>query len=175
MVPGVLTLLTTSVEVRTSNLVTITIYVCLPCIDCGLPITASGVTIRPFASTNIGSVITFQCEDGLIPQDVVAALCGMNGEWTPDPAQHRCSNTSLGTMLFLNRLLIYYEFLSAICGRPMAPENGQIGIYSSTIEGAQITFYCNNNAIEMSAICSMNGRWIPNPAGVDCAHLQGII
>ena len=35
-------------------------------------------------------VIAYQCEEGLVPEGRVEAMCGVDGRWSPDPAQHMC-------------------------------------------------------------------------------------
>ena len=75
--------------------------------DCGMPAFAPGVAIVSSSSTNIGAVLVFQCTDGLSPSELIKAECDANGEWSPDPANHTCSNTSSSTSV------------------PMAPMNGE--------------------------------------------------
>ena len=72
-----------------------------------MPALSPGVTIVSSSSTNIGAVLVFQCMDGLLPSELIQAACGANGKWSPDPANHTCSNTSLSTSV------------------PMAPMNGE--------------------------------------------------
>ena len=69
-----------------------------PFTDCGNPSPANGVSINPYTATTIGSAITFQCKDGLIPVEEVSASCGMDGEWHPDPSLHVCGNDSTGKL-----------------------------------------------------------------------------
>ena len=35
-------------------------------------------------------VIVYQCEEGLVPEGRVEAMCGDDGRWSPDPTQHMC-------------------------------------------------------------------------------------
>ena len=35
-------------------------------------------------------VIAYQCEEGLVPEGRVEAMCGADGKWSPDPTQHMC-------------------------------------------------------------------------------------
>ena len=62
-------------------------------IDCGPPIAGNGVVIEPFNDTRFDAVITFHCGGSIIP---VVAVCGDNGEWTPNPLPFICSNGTLG-------------------------------------------------------------------------------
>ena len=42
-------------------------------------------------------VIAYQCEEGLVPEGRVEAICGVDGRWSPDPTQHMCSDTMTTT------------------------------------------------------------------------------
>ena len=42
------------------------------------------------------AVIIFHCEEGLLPDTVIEAVCGSTGVWSPNPANHMCINESLG-------------------------------------------------------------------------------
>ena len=55
-----------------------------------------GVVIEPFNNTMFNAVIIFHCEEGLIPDTVIEAVCGSTGVWSPNPANHMCVNESLG-------------------------------------------------------------------------------
>ena len=65
--------------------------------DCGDPVPASNVVIEPYSSTLAGSNVTYQCMDGLVPSGEETAVCGNDGRWIPDPANHGCSNSPTGT------------------------------------------------------------------------------
>ena len=52
--------------------------------------------MEPFNSTMFNAVIIFHCEEGLIPDTVIEAVCGSTGVWSPNPANHMCANESLG-------------------------------------------------------------------------------
>ena len=54
------------------------------------------------------------------------------------------------------------------CGDPTSTANGFINVYSSTIEGAQVTFQCNTDSTVMTASCFSNGSWVPSPADLVC-------
>ena len=71
------------------------------------------------------------------------------------------------------------------CSPPSSPLNGYINPYTSTVEGAQVTFTCQNtsqNGIETppeelhSAICTTFGIWEPDPfefcSGINMAILS---
>ena len=43
-------------------------------------------------------VIVYQCEEGLVPEGRVEAMCGVDGRWSPDPTQLMCRiNINLNT------------------------------------------------------------------------------
>ena len=42
-------------------------------------------------------VIAYQCEEGLVPEGRVEAMCGVDGRWSPDPTQHMCRTTTTAT------------------------------------------------------------------------------
>ena len=66
----------------------------------------------------------------------------------------------------------YYNHTHAVdCGEPQAPVNGNINSYTSTIEGAQITFQCNSDPTNvMTSTCSSTGSWEPDPVMVFCSN-----
>ena len=62
-------------------------------LDCGAPFAASGVIIKPFNNTKFGALITFHCEENDLQ---MAAVCGSDGEWIPDPSSLNCPTTAPG-------------------------------------------------------------------------------
>ena len=61
----------------------------------GAPLSVSNnTTITVYNSTLLGSVLEFSCREGLLPSDVIAAVCSPDGMWTPDPNMHTCKSTS---------------------------------------------------------------------------------
>jgi hypothetical protein len=42
-----------------------------------------------------GSVITYHCEEGLMIEGEVEALCGADGEWRPHPSNLNCSGNTV--------------------------------------------------------------------------------
>ena len=57
-----------------------------------------GVVIKPFNDTLtfFNALILFHCEEGLIPNTILVAVCGNTGVWNPNPANHMCVNQSSG-------------------------------------------------------------------------------
>ena len=64
--------------------------------DCGAPAAGRGVLIQPYNSTTVGSEVTFQCMDGLIPEETKSAVCRLDGRWNPDPEMHVCGTRNSG-------------------------------------------------------------------------------
>ena len=54
------------------------------------PFTNPNVTFEPYQSTTEGSIISFQCTPGFIPEGRVMSVCGGDGRWNPDPDQYSC-------------------------------------------------------------------------------------
>ena len=49
-----------------------------------------------------GSVAIFQCDTGLVPDELFAAVCTASGEWAPNPGDLSCSQpvpVSQGTFI----------------------------------------------------------------------------
>ena len=66
---------------------------------------------------------------------------------------------------------------AAECGPPPPVTNGFINDrYTSTVEGAVITYHCNEGLSpsgQLTAVCQSNGRWRPNPAETTCRMATG--
>ena len=66
-------------------------------IQCFPPSAANGVLISPYTATTEGSVIVLKCEEGLVPEESIMAVCGNDRRWYPDPTTLHCSpNTTSG-------------------------------------------------------------------------------
>lgn len=53
----------------------------------------------------------------------------------------------------------------------MTPENGNLGDYSGSTKGANVTFRCNQDFVpvtEMVSVCSSDGVWDPAPEKHNC-------
>lgn len=67
-------------------------FICLLCspvsaINCSDPTPASGVIVRPYNTTAVGSIIYYHCQkQGL----VLSSSCDEDGMWSPDPSQLIC-------------------------------------------------------------------------------------
>ena len=62
------------------------------------------------------------------------------------------------------------------CGNPVPPNDGYLGDYSHTREGATVTFQCNNGyrpSAVMISICTSTALWIPAPEILNCTLITG--
>ena len=57
-----------------------------------------GVIIELFNNTMtfFNAKFLFHCEEGLIPNTILVAVCGSTGVWSPNQANHMCVNQSSG-------------------------------------------------------------------------------
>ena len=55
--------------------------------SCPLPSVIPGVEVITIGE----GVIAYQCEEGLVPEGRVEAMCDDDGRWSPDPTQHVCT------------------------------------------------------------------------------------
>ena len=62
-----------------------------PTADCGAPPPpVNGDLLQPHTNTTEGSVVVFQCDPGFVPEGVMTAACGRDGQWTPNPGGVTC-------------------------------------------------------------------------------------
>ena len=70
------------------------------------------------------------------------------------------------------------DLISSVnCGVPRPPGNGTIVNYTGTLEGSTVFYQCNFGFGPqgiLTAVCTANGSWIPDPAHVTCRKL-GIV
>ena len=59
--------------------------------DCGAPPPPVSGSLQPGANTTEGSVVVFQCDPGFVPDGQMTAVCGSDGQWTPNPGGVSCS------------------------------------------------------------------------------------
>jgi len=58
-------------------------------VDCGpLPAPRNG-SLENFTSTTEGSVVSYSCDPGLVPEGRMSAVCTGNG-WSPNPSDLNC-------------------------------------------------------------------------------------
>ena len=64
-------------------------------------------------------------------------------------------------------MTLHLYTVTANCGPVIPPANGYINNYTSTLEGVNVTFTCqqNNDSQQTlsAASCNANGNWDPNP------------
>ena len=78
----------------------------LECIDCGPPTHADNVVLEPpQPNIAVGSTFSFRCAEGLFPNTTHEAVCGADGQWSLDPANHRCHNGSAGLCMNMCHIL----------------------------------------------------------------------
>lgn len=69
---------------------------------------------------------------------------------------------------------IFCETVS--CGVPIPPMNGMVMNYSLPIEGANITFRCNDGfrpSVVVTSTCIDTTEWIPSPNEYNCTSVTG--
>ena len=138
------------------------------------------LTVEPYESTTEGSVITFHCDDGLIPNKTITATCLRTAQWSPSPNSHTCQVLSAGnSSMFFNIVIIYLSFsISVDCGEPNPPSHGSIALYTSTVKGSVLMFYCNEGYFPtevISTTCTPDGSWLPNPTDTTCTTVKGTV
>lgn len=71
-----------------------------------------------------------------------------------------------------------FDLISSVnCGVPRPPGNGTIVNYTGTLEGSTVFYQCNfgfGPQGVLTAVCTANGSWIPDPARVTCRK-SGIV
>ena len=62
-----------------------------PTADCGTPPPPVNGSVQPHTNTTEGSVVVFQCDIGFVPEGMMTAVCGSDGQWTPNQGGITCS------------------------------------------------------------------------------------
>ena len=63
-----------------------------PTADCGtLPPPINGFLLQLDTNTKEGSEVVFQCDPGFVPEGEMTAVCGSDGQWTPNLGGVTCS------------------------------------------------------------------------------------
>ena len=79
-----------------------------------------------------------------------------------------------GYVLHCSSLLICTSLVD--CGYPLSPINGHLGHYSSTKEGTNVKFQCNEGyvpSIVKVTTCNSYGVWYPSPHEHNCTLTEG--
>ena len=130
-------------------------------------------------NATFGSTFSFRCAEGLFPNGTEQAVCGADGQWRPDPANHTCRNGSSISSCLTGYIIIMHYYVPAVdCGAPQPPVSGFIKNMSSTILGAVISFQCDQGFSppeERPATCARDedtgsAVWEPNPAEHTCSR-----
>ena len=88
--------------------------------DCGVLASPTNGTVA-YTTTTEGSLATFQCSAGLVPGEVMTAVCEDSGgvaRWSPDPGDLNCTKPESfpcqGIMieLFLCNVICYSLFIT---------------------------------------------------------------
>ena len=120
--------------------------------------------------------MTFSCPPGLVLTGPIASTCMRNGEWEPDLHELKCLGDQITIMFTYNICLIS---CIAHCNPPSLPSDGQLLPYTSTLEGATVTYVCWNvhqrgrcDDVNVTAVCNKQGYWEPNTDDI-CAESTG--
>ena len=71
-------------------------------VDCGSPMGGVGVVIEPHNDTKLDTVIIFHCQQS---DDLMMAVCGINGKWIPTLTALNCVDASGN---YLSSINLYY-------------------------------------------------------------------
>jgi len=73
----------------------------VPCdvfvVDCGQPGAPLNGVVESYTNTTEGSEVFYRCNQGLVPEGRMRAVCTRNG-WSPNPASLSCSSSSTATL-----------------------------------------------------------------------------
>ena len=61
-----------------------------PSVDCGAPVAPRNGSLESYTDTTEGSEVFYSCEQGLVPEGRMRAVCTRNG-WSPNPAELCCT------------------------------------------------------------------------------------
>ena len=73
-------------------------------VSCGDPTPPSNGSIGDYESTEEGTEVNYQCDDGLIPGGEMMTTCLANGTWSPDPAELECVEPPQSMVIQTTRL-----------------------------------------------------------------------
>ena len=123
--------------------------------------------------TLLNATIIFHCEEGLIPNTTIVAICGSTGVWSPNPANHLCVNQSSGKKYKINYFCVtIINFApTAFCIAPAVPTGAHISDQSTGyyLEGSNITIQCDDVPhIALTTVCHVDGSWRPTPLKLAC-------
>ena len=76
-------------------------------IDCGSPMGGVGVVIEPYNGTRLDAVSIFHCQQS---DDLMMAVCSINGKWIPAPTDLNCvvaSGNHLSSIVLCTTLMCH--------------------------------------------------------------------
>ena len=62
-----------------------------PTADCGAPPPPINGYVQSHTNTTEDSVVVLQCDPGFVLEGEMTAVCGSDGQWTPNPGGVTCS------------------------------------------------------------------------------------
>ena len=73
----------------------ISLFSCLlHAVDCGPPVAPQNGSLESYTVTTEGSEVFYSCNQGLVPERRMRAMCTRNG-WSPTPADLNCTESML--------------------------------------------------------------------------------
>ena len=78
---------------------------CPPSVDCGPPTPPRNGSLENYTDSTEGSVVSYSCDPGLVPEGRMTALCTGN-RWSPNPADLYCTLGMFGSWYKLNSIVI---------------------------------------------------------------------
>ena len=121
----------------------------------------------------VGTNVILRCSsrDGELDQTVVT--CN-NRKWSPDPREFIQSCKGMFFFfLFMDIYLIIRSIVNCSTSNIMIASDVSL-IYNFTLEGSSLIVWCQNGLLSrmaLTATCSCDGNWIPDPHGYDCSTL----
>ena len=71
----------------------------LHAVDCGPPIAPQRGSLESYTATTEGSEVFYRCNQGLVPEGRMRAMCTRNG-WSPNSADLNCTESMLYSTRF---------------------------------------------------------------------------
>ena len=59
--------------------------------NCGPPVPPVNGSVSNLTITRVGASITYKCDIGFVPSDLLVSVCRNQALWEPDPAAHNCT------------------------------------------------------------------------------------
>ena len=65
-------------------------FACFCSVTCSAPVVPQHGSLESYANTTEGSQVFYRCNQGLVPEGRMRAVCTRNG-WSPNPAELCCT------------------------------------------------------------------------------------